>query len=73
MSGLRPQPQNFTRPLTADKTLPVVSFELLGGLRYAYYNQDTRLGLNATLTVLFGCYKDIAPRGWFYLGTVFSV
>ena len=24
--------------------------ELLGGLRYTYYNQDTSLGLNATLT-----------------------
>jgi hypothetical protein len=37
-------------PLKAEKTLPVVSFELLGGLRYTYYNQDTSLGLNATLT-----------------------
>ena len=39
-----------TVPLKADKPLPVVSFELLGGLRYTYYNQDTSLGLNATLT-----------------------
>ena len=39
-----------TVPLNADKPLPVVSFELLGGLRYTYYNQDTSLGLNATLT-----------------------
>jgi hypothetical protein len=37
-------------PLKADKPLPVMSCELLGGLRYAYYNQDTRLGVNATLT-----------------------
>ena len=39
-----------TVPLNADKPLPVVSCELLGGLRYTYYNQDTSLGLNATLT-----------------------
>jgi hypothetical protein len=37
-------------PLKADKPLPVLSCELLGGLRYSYYNQDTRLGVNATLT-----------------------
>jgi len=37
-------------PLKADKPLPVLSCELLGGLRYAYFNQDTRLGVNATLT-----------------------
>ena len=39
-----------TVPLNADKPLPVLSWELLGGLRYTYYNQDTSLGLNATLT-----------------------
>ena len=39
-----------TVPLSADKTLPVVSCELLGGLRYTYYNQATSLGLNATLS-----------------------
>jgi hypothetical protein len=39
-----------TVPLSADKPVPVVSCELLGGLRYTYYNQDTSLGLNATLT-----------------------
>ena len=39
-----------TVPLNADKPLPVVSFEALGGLRYTYYNQDTSLSLNATLT-----------------------
>jgi hypothetical protein len=33
-----------------DKPVPVASFELFGGLRYTYLNQDTRLGLNATLT-----------------------
>ena len=38
--------------LNADKPLPVVSCELLGGLRYIYYNQATSLGLNATLPVL---------------------
>jgi hypothetical protein len=37
-------------PLKADKPLPVLSCELLGGLRYAYYNQDTRLGVSATLS-----------------------
>ena len=37
-------------PLKADKPLPAVSFELLGGLRYTYYNQDTSLNLDATLT-----------------------
>jgi hypothetical protein len=37
-------------PLKADKPLPVLSCELLGGLRYSYYNQDTRLEVNATLT-----------------------
>lgn len=39
-----------TLPLSADKTIPVVSCELLGGLRYTYYNQATSLGLNATLS-----------------------
>ncbi len=39
-----------TLPLKCDKPLPVLSFELFGGLRYTYYNQDTSLGLNATLT-----------------------
>ena len=39
-----------TVPLKADKKLPVMSFELLGGLRYTYYNQDTSLNLDATLT-----------------------
>jgi hypothetical protein len=39
-----------TVPICAGQTLPVVSFELLGGLRYTYFNQDTRLSLDATLT-----------------------
>ena len=39
-----------TLPLNANKPLPVVSWELLGGFRYTYYNQFTRLNLNATLT-----------------------
>jgi hypothetical protein len=39
-----------TVPLHAEKPLPVVSFELMGGLRYTYYNQDTSLSLNASLT-----------------------
>ena len=50
-----------TVPLNADKPLPVVSFELLGGLRYAYYNQDTSLSLNATLTGPFG--REHISRG----------
>jgi hypothetical protein len=37
-------------PLSAEKPLPVLSCELLGGLRYTYFNQDTSLGLNAILT-----------------------
>jgi hypothetical protein len=37
-----------TVPLSAGKQLPVVSFELLGGFRYTYLNQDTSLSLNAT-------------------------
>ena len=37
-------------PLKTDKSLPVLSCELLGGLRYSYFNQFTRLDVNATLT-----------------------
>jgi hypothetical protein len=55
-----------TVPLNADKPLPVVSFELLSGLRYTYYNQDTSLGLNATLTGPFG--RESISRG----GSLFS-
>jgi hypothetical protein len=39
-----------TVPLGPAKQAPVLSFELLGGLRYAWYNQFTGLGLNANLT-----------------------
>ncbi len=39
-----------TMPLKADKPLPILSCELLGGLRYSYYNQDTRLEVSGTLT-----------------------
>ncbi|MGC2693514.1 MAG: hypothetical protein WA228_12560, partial [Desulfobaccales bacterium] len=41
-------------PLSAEKPLPVLTCELLGGLRYTYLNQDTSLGLNATLSGPFG-------------------
>jgi hypothetical protein len=39
-----------TVPLGAAQQTPVLSFELLGGLRYAWYNQFNGLGLNAILT-----------------------
>jgi hypothetical protein len=39
-----------TIPLSATKPLPLLSFELLGGGRYNYYNQYLRLGLSATIT-----------------------
>ncbi len=54
-----------TVPLNADKLLPVVSCELLGGLRYTYYNQATSLGLNATLTGPFG-QEQISRGGSFF-------
>jgi hypothetical protein len=38
-----------TVPLGPAPQPPVLSFELLGGLRYAWYNQFTGLGFNATL------------------------
>jgi hypothetical protein len=55
-----------TVPLKADKSLPVMSVEVLGGLRYTYYNQDTSLSLNATLTGLPG--QESISRG----GSLFS-
>lgn len=61
-----------TVPLNADKPLPVVSFELLGGLRYTYSNQDTRLGLNATLTGPFGR-EQITRGGSFFDATQLSI
>jgi hypothetical protein len=39
-----------TVALSPDKSLPVLSFELLGGGRYNYYDQYLRLGVNATIT-----------------------
>ncbi len=39
-----------TVPLSHDKPLPLLSFEVLGGGRYNFYNQYLKLGLNATLT-----------------------
>ena len=35
-------------PLKAGKPFPVMSCELLGGLRYSYYNQDTRPEISTT-------------------------
>ena len=55
-------------PLNADKTLPVVSFELLGGLRYTYYNQDTSLGLDATLSGPRG--RELINRGGSFFDSV---
>jgi hypothetical protein len=55
-----------TVPLTADKRLPVASFELMGGLRYTYYNQDLSLGLNASLT------SPLAPGTISRGGNIFS-
>jgi hypothetical protein len=43
-----------TIPLKPGKPVPAASCELLGGLRYTHINQDTRLGLNATLTATSG-------------------
>lgn len=38
-----------TLPLTSDKPLPVLSCELLGGVRYNWYNLDIFINLNTTL------------------------
>ncbi len=54
-----------TVPLSADKPLPVLSCELLGGLRYTYLSQDTSLGLNSTLTGPFG-HEQISRGGSFF-------
>ncbi|MFZ0051553.1 MAG: hypothetical protein WAK96_07230, partial [Desulfobaccales bacterium] len=51
-------------PLSAEKPLPVLSCELLGGLRYTYLNQDTSLGLNATLSGPSG--EQISKGGSFF-------
>jgi hypothetical protein len=50
-----------TIPINPDKPVPVASFELLGGLRYTYLNQDTRLNLNATLSGPGG--QELLSRG----------
>ncbi|MEJ2670758.1 MAG: hypothetical protein P8168_00890 [Deltaproteobacteria bacterium] len=55
-----------TIPMKPDKPVPVTSFELLGGLRYTYLNQDTRLGLNATIADTAG--QTVLSRG----GSLFS-
>jgi hypothetical protein len=55
-----------TLPLNADKPIPVVSCELFGGLRYTYYNQDTSLNLNATVSDTSG--QQQITRG----GSLFS-
>lgn len=39
-----------TVPLCGDKPLPLLSFEVLGGGRYNFYNQYVKLNLNATVT-----------------------
>jgi hypothetical protein len=39
-----------TLPLSAEKPLPMLSFEALGGGRFLWYNQDVRLGLNAVIS-----------------------
>ncbi len=61
-----------TVPLQADKPLPVISFELLGGLRYTYYNQDTSLGLNATLTSPLA-QGQISRGGYFFDAVQLSI
>ncbi|MGO9581108.1 MAG: hypothetical protein ACLP2P_17065 [Desulfobaccales bacterium] len=61
-----------TVPLQADKPLPVVSFELLGGLRYAHLNQATSLGLNATLTGPLG-QVQISRGGSFFSDLQLSI
>ena len=58
-------------PLSAEKPLPVLSCELLGGLRYTYFNQDTSLGLNATLSGPSG--MQISKGGSFFDGASLSV
>jgi hypothetical protein len=57
-----------TVPLNADKPLPVLTCELLGGFRYTYYNQATSLGLNSTLTGPFG--REQITRGGSFFDSV---
>lgn len=51
-----------TVPLDPDKPLPLLSFEVLGGGRYNFYNQYLKLALNATLT---GPLQTRTPGGSF--------
>jgi hypothetical protein len=39
-----------TTPLRSDKPLPLLSFEILGGGRWNWYNQDLSLGVAASFT-----------------------
>jgi hypothetical protein len=55
-----------------DKPVPVASFELFGGLRYTYLNQDTRLGLNATLTDTSG-QEQVTGGGSLFSSLQFSI
>lgn len=59
-------------PLSSEKPLPVLSAELLGGVRYNWYNQSTSLDLNATLTGPSG-QEQITPGGSFNSSLVASV
>jgi hypothetical protein len=60
-----------TVPLKADKSIPVLSCELFGGLRYTYINQDVKLNLNATLSGPRG--RELITRGGsFYSSTELS-
>jgi hypothetical protein len=61
-----------TIPIDPDKPVPVASFELLGGLRYTYLNQDTRLGLNATVTDTSG-QEQVTRNGSFFSSIRFSI
>jgi hypothetical protein len=61
-----------TMPINPDKPVPVASVELLGGLRYTYLNQDTRLGLNANLTDTSG-QVQVTRGGSFFSSLQFSI
>jgi len=61
-----------TVSLQTDKALPVATFEVLGGLRYTYYNQDTSLNLDATLTGPFDR-LEISRGGSFFSSLELSI
>ncbi len=61
-----------TIPINPDKPVPVASFELLGGLRYIYLNQDTRLGLNATV-INTSDQEQVTQSGAFFSSLQFSI